>query len=134
MEIRTTSFYSRSKLISSKSTLSHKTTKRHHVDKEEKISIVEHEEVVLIENSLSIRRKKVENELKKAISTNRRLIVLFCYILASQSPQVFLLLVSLLNFDFYFEVYKPLGDLLDILILVTYSVGFTFYCSKNRIL
>jgi thyrotropin-releasing hormone receptor len=56
-----------------------------------------------------------------------------CFLLfISELPQAILILISIYS-DFYFlNVYKPLSDFLDMLILITYPINFFIYCLMSR--
>jgi thyrotropin-releasing hormone receptor len=54
-------------------------------------------------------------------------------LLIAELPQAILLLCSIFSEFVYFELYKPLGDLLDILVFITYPIDFFIYCSMSKL-
>lgn len=66
------------------------------------------------------------------VRSNLTLVAVCSLFLIAEFPQSILLLFSMLSSNFYQSVYKPLGDLLDILVLINYSASFSLYCSMSK--
>ena len=83
-------------------------------------------------------RKSLKNNFRKSNKENSNLratatLVIICGLfLIAELPQSVLLFLSILNFDFYIDFYRPLGDLLDILVLFNYSISFLLYCYMSQ--
>ena len=58
-------------------------------------------------------------------------IVCFLFFIA-EFPQAILIFISILSETFYYEVYKPLGDLMDISVMINYLINFILYCSMSK--
>lgn len=91
-----------------------------------------------IEQPKATENKRSSNNLKRVpketdhIRTTIMLIIVCGLFFIAEIPQAILLFISIFDFDFYFNVYKPLGDLLDILVLINYSISFLLYCSMSQ--
>jgi len=74
--------------------------------------------------------EKQRNEHKR-----KTLMLLFVclLLLIAELPQALLLLCSIFSDHIYLNIYKPLGDLLDVLVLITYPVNFFIYCSMSQL-
>ena len=64
--------------------------------------------------------------------TNFLLTIVFILFFISEFPQAILLLISVFSQEFYLYVYKPLGDLMDILVLINYSISLSIYCLMSK--
>jgi hypothetical protein len=74
-------------------------------------------------------KRRINNECKhKNIMLSSVCLLLFI----AELPQAFLLLCSIFSDYIYLSFYKPLGDLLDILVLITYPINFFIYCSMSK--
>ena len=60
------------------------------------------------------------------------LLIICLLVLIAELPQAILIFISILNNDFYLDVYKPLGDLMDMCVLISYSINFILYCSMSQ--
>jgi hypothetical protein len=86
-------------------------------------------EIVVIETNNTIQQaKRIEHKQKT-------LMLLFVCLLLfiAELPQAFLLLCSIFSDYIYLTIYKPLGDLLDVLVLITYPINFFIYCSMSKL-
>ena len=78
---------------------------------------------------------KTDNRNRNEIDNLRAtlLLIAVCTLFfIAEFPQAILLFISIFNQEFYFNVYKPLGDLMDILVLINYSISFLLYCIMSR--
>ena len=66
------------------------------------------------------------------IRSSLTLVIVCILFLITELPQAILLFISIFKETFYIEVYRALGDLMDILVLINYSVCFSLYCSMSR--
>jgi hypothetical protein len=97
----------------------------------ETTSVIYHNnnEIVVIETNNTIQQaKRIEHKQKT-------LMLLFVCLLLfiAELPQAFLLLCSIFSDYIYLTIYKPLGDLLDVLVLITYPINFFIYCSMSKL-
>lgn len=93
----------------------------------------------------STRRKRFQTRVRRRVPTIKAnakqqhvqktfMLMLVCLLLfVAELPQALLMFISVLNRKFYYTIYKPLGDLLDILVLLTYSINFIVYCLMSNI-
>lgn len=58
--------------------------------------------------------------------------VSLCFLIAEFPQSILILLSIIMGNDFYNGVYMPLGDLLDIIVLVNKSIDFVIYCSLSK--
>jgi hypothetical protein len=85
-------------------------------------------------SSNQIRINKQNRQLKES-DHNRisiMLLIICLLVLIAELPQALLIFISILNNDFYLDVYKPLGDLMDMCVLISYSINFILYCSMSQ--
>ena len=76
---------------------------------------------------------KRRNQTTKQNNRTNLMLLIVCFLfLITELPQAFLIFFSILNRHFYDEVYKPLGDLMDVGVLVNYSINFILYCSMSK--
>ena len=62
------------------------------------------------------------------------MLLLVCLLLLiAELPQAILLLCSIFSDYIYWSFYKPLGDLLDIIVFITYPIDFFIYCSMSKL-
>jgi hypothetical protein len=54
-------------------------------------------------------------------------------LLMAELPQALLFLCSIFSDYIFLNVYKPLGDLLDVLVLITYPINFFIYCLMSEL-
>ncbi|KAL8579912.1 hypothetical protein ACOMHN_038809 [Nucella lapillus] len=64
--------------------------------------------------------------------TTRMLLVVIVLFVVTELPQAGLIILSVNVKDFFYQVYMPLGDLLDMLALINNGVNFVLYCSMSR--
>jgi hypothetical protein len=70
---------------------------------------------------------------KRANRTTAMLLTVVLLFLATELPQgVLSLLSGLLDQNFVSEIYSPLGDVMDILVLLNSSVNFIIYCVMSK--
>lgn len=81
-----------------------------------------------ISKTYSTRNKKEMGLIRSSFT-----LVTVCFLFfIAEFPQAILLFLSLLDENFYNEVYRLLGDLMDILVLINYSICFSLYCSMSQ--
>ena len=51
----------------------------------------------------------------------------------AELPQAILLLISIFSKFIYSNLYKPLGDFLDVFVLIAYTINFLIYCSMSKL-
>ena len=86
------------------------------------------------------RRMALKNQGKREESdrhgehnrTTRMLLAVVVLFLVTELPQGILTIISLLKPKFYFDVYLPLGDLLDIMALCNNAINFVLYSTMSR--
>ncbi|XP_076472287.1 G-protein coupled receptor dmsr-1-like [Babylonia areolata] len=64
--------------------------------------------------------------------TTRMLLVVIVLFVVTELPQAILIVLSVNMKDFFWQVYMPLGDLMDMLALINNGVNFVLYCSMSR--
>lgn len=79
--------------------------------------------------SKSIKRKTKETD---HIRSSLMLAIVLILFFIAEFPQAILLFISIFNHNVYLDIYKPLGDVMDVLVLINYSICFTLYCSMGR--
>ena len=72
---------------------------------------------------------KPKSSNKEHIRTTLMLIIVSIFFLIAELPQSILLVVSIIFKDAYENVYKPLGDLMDSIVLFFSSISFILYCT-----
>jgi thyrotropin-releasing hormone receptor len=60
------------------------------------------------------------------------LVAVVLFFVATELPQGVLALLSGIDKNIFEEVYVPLGDVFDLLVLVNSAVNFVLYCSMSR--
>ena len=81
-------------------------------------------------NKRQTKPKKRENE---SLRTTIMLTTLSVCFLIAEFPQSILILLSIImGNDFYYGVYLPLGDVIDIIVLLNKSVDFVIYCTLSK--
>ena len=84
------------------------------------------------QNPLMIKRSSLARPYSDR--TNQMLLAVLLLFLITEFPQGILVLLSGIMGDTFFnEVYKPLGEVLDILALVNSSINFILYCTTSSI-
>jgi thyrotropin-releasing hormone receptor len=79
--------------------------------------------------SKSSNRKNKNEHIQKTV-----MLLLVCLLLLiAELPQAILLLCSIFSDYIYWSFYKPLGDLLDIIVFITYPIDFFIYCSMSKL-
>lgn len=76
---------------------------------------------------LSSTTNNVRRETRQA-KTTRMLLVVIILFLVTEFPHGLLVLISATVPNFYYQVYIPLGDLLDIVALMNNAINFLLYC------
>lgn len=51
----------------------------------------------------------------------------------AELPQAILMLISIFSQQFYLTIFRPLNDMLDVLVLLTFPINFLIYCSMSKI-
>lgn len=72
------------------------------------------------------------SKYKKQATTTRMLLVVIILFLITELPQGILILLSTRVPGFYYNVYYPLGDLMDFIALVNNSINFVLYCIMSH--
>ena len=78
---------------------------------------------------------KSVNKVKKInerVDTTKMLLIVCILFLITEFPQAILIFVSIFDSNFYNYVYKPLGDLMDVLVLINNSINFILYCTMSN--
>lgn len=73
----------------------------------------------------------ISSPLHTSRTTTLLLIVMILFLI-TELPQGILIVLSLFKHGFFWQVYIPLGDVMDILALVNNAINFVLYCSMNR--
>ncbi len=80
-----------------------------------------------------LKQKPKRNKAKENLRTTLMLTIVCVLFLIAEFPQSIILSLSIIKGkDFYDNVYMPLGDLLDMLVLINNSINFLLYCSMSR--
>jgi hypothetical protein len=89
----------------------------------------------MIDEAVSKKHKKVSvNDRSEKNNHKTIMLVSVCLLLLiAELPQAILLLCSIFSDYIYWSFYKPLGDLLDILVFITYPIDFFIYCSMSEL-
>ncbi len=85
-----------------------------------------------VKNGISRGGSKYVKELNQT-RISIMLVVICILVLVAELPQAVLIFISIFNNKFYLYVYKPLGDLMDICVIVNYSINFILYCSMSSV-
>ncbi len=72
------------------------------------------------------------NNNNDKFDTNTMLLIVCSLFLITEFPQAILIFVSIFDANFYNSVYKPLGDLMDVLVLINNSINFILYCTMSN--
>ena len=78
------------------------------------------------ENRL-IRKKNNEN-----YRTSLMLVVVCLLFLIAELPQFVMIILSVIDRNFYENVYSLIGELLDIIVLISGSINFILYCIMSQ--
>ncbi|XP_052212274.1 G-protein coupled receptor dmsr-1-like [Dreissena polymorpha] len=76
---------------------------------------------------LSVTSTNFRRETRQAKTTRMLLVVIILFLL-TEFPHGMLILISATVPDFYYRVYLPLGDLMDIIALINNAINFLLYC------
>lgn len=76
---------------------------------------------------LSSTTNNIRRETRQAKTTRMLLVVIILFLL-TEFPHGLLILVSATVPNFYYQVYMPLGDLMDIVALMNNAINFLLYC------
>lgn len=85
-----------------------------------------------IQNKDKFKKINLKIDHAERFNTNFMLLIVCILFLIAEFPHSILLIVSILNQNFYNNVYKPLGDLMDILVLINNSINFLLYVSMSK--
>lgn len=80
----------------------------------------------------SHRRRRLGIRDYKAQRTSCLLVAVAILFVTIEMPQGILLTVSIINHNFFLEIYNPLGDFLDLMTLVRTIANFLIYCFISR--
>lgn len=72
------------------------------------------------------------SKAKENLRTTLMLVIVCVLFLITEFPQSILLFLSIVIDNFYYEVYMPLGDIMDIFALINNSINFVLYCIMSR--
>ena len=72
------------------------------------------------------------NNSNDKFDTNTMLLIVCSLFLITEFPQAILIFISIFDANFYNSVYKPLGDLMDVLVLINNSINFILYCTMSN--
>ena len=72
------------------------------------------------------------NNNNDKFDTNTMLLIVCSLFLITEFPQAILIFISIFDANFYNSVYKPLGDLMDVLVLINNSINFILYCTMSN--
>lgn len=102
-----------------------------------KLAEVREEEIVMavpLDNSYKsgTNNPKRLRRRKENLRATLMLITVCILFLVSEFPQFVLIILSLINDGFYRNLYVPLGDLIDIIVLTNSSINFLLYCSMSK--
>ncbi|XP_052820065.1 G-protein coupled receptor dmsr-1-like [Mya arenaria] len=76
---------------------------------------------------LSVTSTNVRRE-RRQTKTTRMLLVVIILFLVTEFPHGLLIIISAVVPNFYYTVYSPLGDLMDLVALVNNAINFLLYC------
>ena len=77
-------------------------------------------------------RKDESDRAREHNRTTAMLLAVVGLFLLTEFPQGILTLCNIFIHNFFFDVYWPLGDLLDIMALLNNSINFVLYCTMSR--
>ena len=79
-------------------------------------------------------RKISKKESNKQINKKSLMFLLVSLLLfLAELPQAILMLISIFSQQFYLTIFRPLNDMLDVLVLLTFPINFLIYCSMSKI-
>jgi hypothetical protein len=100
------------------------------------INLIENKQLNNRNPSITIMTKpKINNSNNNnndKVDTNTMLLIVCILFLITEFPQAILIFVSIFDSNFYNFVYKPLGDLMDVLVLINNSINFILYCTMSN--
>jgi len=77
-------------------------------------------------------KKKFKNREKEHFSKTIMLLLVCILLFFAELPHAFLLFISILDENNYFNFYKPLGDLFDCWAMTNYLINFLIYCCMSE--
>lgn len=77
-------------------------------------------------------RANQEHSNTESNRTTKMLVAVVLSVVITELPQGILALVSGINEDFFHGVYVPLGDVMDILVLINSAINFILYCIMSK--
>ncbi|GAB1601329.1 sex peptide receptor-like [Argonauta hians] len=77
-------------------------------------------------------RATQESSNTESNRTTKMLIAVVLSVVITELPQGILALISGINNDVFKEVYVPLGDVMDILVLINSAINFILYCIMSQ--
>ncbi|CAI9729656.1 sex peptide receptor-like [Octopus vulgaris] len=77
-------------------------------------------------------RATQESSSTESNRTTKMLIAVVLSVVITELPQGILALISGINQDFFSNVYVPLGDVMDILVLINSAINFILYCIMSQ--
>lgn len=77
------------------------------------------------------RREESDTDSEHARTTAMLVAVVLCFV-ATELPQGVLAFLSGIDDRFFHEVYVPLGDVFDVVVLINSAVNFVLYCTMSR--
>ena len=91
----------------------------------------QHQKLMKTKNSAST-SYKLEESKKKSIRATRMLLTVVALFLLTEFPIGIMSMLSGILPKFYYEVYSPLGDTMDILALINNGINFLLYCAMSK--
>lgn len=77
------------------------------------------------------RRDETDRDGENARTTTMLVAVVLCFV-ATELPQGVLAFLSGVDDRFFHDVYVPLGDVFDVVVLINSAVNFVLYCTMSR--
>jgi len=85
-------------------------------------------------NKLKTTRTISQKESKRQVNRKSIMFLLVSLLLfLAELPQAILMLISIFSQQFYLTIFRPLNDMLDVLVLLTFPINFLIYCSMSKI-
>lgn len=109
-----------------------KSTKLKKTDDLEQNSVDLDQSILLSSKKKLLRKKLKLKQEHEHFNTNFMLLIVCFLFLIAEFPHSILIFFSIFSPNFYNFVYKPLGDLMDILVLINNSINFLLYCSMSK--
>ena len=76
--------------------------------------------------------KRLKSRKMENFRATLMLITVCALFLIAEFPQFILNILSVLNHNFYEEVYIKLGEFLDIIVLINGTINFILYCTMSK--